>query len=347
MNGRHMTSRERMEETLAHREPDRVPIVVTSREFSIRYSQLTFADIWRDWTRYVDAQTTLVRDFHLDAAWDIWCTPAVDEAMGAHMELPEDDPPWIPRPFLKEKEDMRKLNTKVNPKKDGRMPFLLAVVKALKEQLGPEIPVIAWVSPPFRTACMLRGTENLYLDMLLDADFVKELLETVIAPCTEYGKALVDAGADIIATSNPVANNDCISLAHYAEFSHPYTKRMFSAIKAYRDIRILYHTCGNWDDRYDLVIDENVDILHVDKVDLAPFKQQWGQRIAIMGNVRSVDTMLQGTADRVEREAIACIEKASKGGGFILSADCTLPRDTPTQNLEAMVSVALSRGMSR
>lgn len=347
MNSRQMTSRERIEETLAHREPDRVPIVLTSREFSIRHSELRFADIWPDWTRYVEAQTKLVRDFHLDAAWDLWCTPAVDEAMGAQMELPEDDPPWISRPFLKEKKDIRKLNTTLNPKKDGRMPFLLAIVKALKEQLGSDIPIIAWVSPPFRTACMLRGTDNLYLDMLLDADFVKKLLETAITPCIEYGKALVDAGADIIATSNPVANNDCISRAHYAEFSHPYTKRMFSAIKAYRDVRILYHTCGNWDDRYDLVIEENVDILHVDKVDLAPFKQQWGERITIMGNVRSVDTMLQGTAHRVEREATACIENASKGGGFILSADCTLPRDTPKQNLEVLVRVALSRGTYR
>ncbi len=339
-----MTSRQRMEEALAHREPDRVPIVVTSREFSIRYAGLKFIDIWADGKKYVEAQAQLVQDFHLDALWDIWCTPAVDEAMGANLELPEDDPPWVPRPFVKEKEDIKKLKTKVDPKKDGRMPFLLSVVKALRQRMGPDVPVIAWVSPPFRTACMLRGTDRLYLDMILEPDFVKELLEIVIGPCTEYGKALVDAGAEIIATSNPVANKNCIKLAHYREFSYPYTKRMFSAIKEHGKAKVLYHTCGNWDDRYDLVIDTGADILHVDKVDLGEFKKKWGDQITIMGNVHSVNTMLQGTPEQVEVESISCIEKAAKGGGFILSADCTLPRDTPKENLKAMVKIGLSRG---
>jgi uroporphyrinogen decarboxylase len=345
MNRDEMTSRERLMEAVAHREPDRVPIVLTSREMSIRYSKLRFGDIWSDGSKYVEAQATLVKDFNLDAAWDIWCTPAVDEAIGARLDLPEDDPPWVPTPFLEEKEDIRKLNLNVNPEKDGRMPFLLSIVRGLKEKLGPNIPIVAWVSPPFRTACMLRGTTNLYLDMLLDPDFVKKLVEAVLRPCTEYGKALIEAGADIIATSNPVANYDCIRLPHYKEFSHPFTKRMFESLKEYGNVKILYHTCGNWDDRYDLVIDEGVDILHVDKVDIAFFKEKWGEMITIMGNVKSVETMLQGTPEQVEKESIACIEKASRGGGFILSADCTLPRDTSKENLEAMVKAGLTHGV--
>lgn len=335
--GPRVSPRERIDTALAHREPDRVPIVVTSREFAIRYSRFTFADIWADGTRYVDAQVRLVTDFQLDAVWDLWCTPAVDEALGAPMERPADDPPWMPTACVVEKEDLRKLPRALDPHRDGRMPFLLSIVRALKATLGPEVPLVAWVSPPFRTACMLRGTDQLYMDMLLDPGFVHELVERVSGPCTEYGQALVDAGADIIATSNPVANHDCISLAHYEEFSHPYSKRMFAAIKTRGDVRGLFHTCGNWDDRFHLVTAENIDIVHVDKVDLASFKQRWGDRVTVMGNVRSVDTMLQGTPERVEAEARACIEMASKAGGYFLSADCTLPRDTPKENLAALV----------
>ena len=340
-----MSSRERIETTLEHREPDRVPLIFCSREFSIHYAGLKFADIWPDGGKYVDAQVKVVGDFHLDAAWDIWCTPAVDEAMGGLMDLPEDDPPQFPYPFIKEKGDIRKLKTDLEPEKDGRMPFLLSIVKSLKEKLGPDIPVIAWASPPFRTACMLRGMEQLYRDMVKDPDFVKELLETVIGPCTQYARALVDAGADIICTSNPVANYDCIKKSHYKTFSSPYTKKMFSDIKAHGNVKILYHTCGNWDDRFDLVIDTGADILHVDRVDLVSFKEKWGPKITIMGNVRSVDTLLFGTPERVASEASECIDKAAKGGGFILSADCAVPRDVPSENLEAMVNAGLSKGV--
>ncbi|MEJ2364616.1 MAG: uroporphyrinogen decarboxylase family protein, partial [Deltaproteobacteria bacterium] len=315
-----MTSRERIQEAVSHREPDRVPLVIASREIAIRYSGHTFADIWADGNKYVEAQAKLIKDFNIDAAFDIWCTPAVDEALGGYMELPEDDAPWIPRPLVKDKSDIKKLNTKIDPQKDGRMPFLLNVVRGLRAKLGENIPICAWVSPPFRTACMLRGSSQLYLDIMLDPAFVKELLETVIGPCTAYGKALTDAGADIICLSNPVANKDCIRYDHYKEFSHPYNKRMFTDIKAHKDVKIMYHTCGNWNDRFDLVTAENVDILHVDKVDLAELKKNLGSKITIMGNVKAVDTLLQGTPAQVEAEAAACIAKAAPGGGFFLSA---------------------------
>lgn len=340
-----MTPRERFFEALAHREPDRVPIVIASREISMSYAGYTFADIWADGKKYVEAQAKLIKDFSIDAAFDIWCTPAVDEAMGAVMELPENDAPWIPHPLIKDKSDIKKLNTKIDPLKDGKMPFLLDVVRGLRARLGNDIPIFAWISAPFRTACMLRGSSQLYLDMLLDPGFVKELIETVIPPLTAYGRALTDAGADIICTSNPVANNDCIKYKHYKEFSHPYTKRLFTDIKAHRDVKVMFHTCGNWDDRYDLVTEENVDILHVDKVELTQFKKDWGSKITIMGNVKSVATLLQGTPGKVQAEAASCIEKAAKGGGYFLSADCTAPRATPPENLRALVNTGLSRGV--
>ena len=58
-----MTSRERFFEAVAHREPDRVPIVLASREIAIKYSGYTFADIWADGNKYVEAQAKLIEDF--------------------------------------------------------------------------------------------------------------------------------------------------------------------------------------------------------------------------------------------------------------------------------------------
>jgi len=340
-----MTSRERFFEAVAHREPDRVPVVLASREIAIRGAQYTFSDVYADGNKYVEAQARLIEKYHLDAAFDIWCTPAVDEALGAHVEYPEDDAPWVPKPLIKDKSDISKLNTNIDPLKDGRMPFLLDVVRGLRARLGPAMPIFAWVSAPFRTACMLRGSTHLYLDILRDPGFVKELLEKVVGPLTAYGKALTDAGADIICTSNPVANNDCIRYTHYEEFSHPYTKRLFADIKAHRDVKVMFHTCGNWDGRYNLVTEENVDILHVDKVELEDFKKDWGSKITIMGNVKAVSTMLQGTPELVESEAASCISKAAKGGGYFLSADCTVPLGTPPENLRALVNTALTKGV--
>lgn len=68
-------------------------------------------------------------------------------------------------------------------------------------------------------------------------------------------------------------------------------------------MEISYNKCCNCDDRCDLVIDEGMEILHVDQGCLASTEQQCGQRITIMENTRSVETMLQSTARQVETES--------------------------------------------
>lgn len=331
-----MTSMERVMAVCRHEKPDRVPFILASRAFGLKYAGAKYAQAYKDPDLYVHSQLKLVEDFHLDSVWDIWCTPAVDEALGATMEIPEDNPPWIAAPCLHSHGDLDKLRP-VDPWKDGRMPYLLDIVARLKKAVGPEMPVTAWASPPFRTACMIRGNTELYMDIFDNPKFVKDLLEITTESCTAYGKALVEAGADIIAISNPVANTDCISLEHFKEFAHPYSKRMFGEMKKAGAKAINFHTCGRWDDRFDLCV-ENVDIIHCDRVKIGPFTAGYGDRIVAMGNVKAVATLLQGSEEQVSREALDCLEAAATTDRYILSADCEVPRDTSPANVRAMAN---------
>lgn len=330
-----MTSMERVMAVCRHETPDRVPFMPLSRCFGMKYSGMSFAQAYRDPDAYVASQLKMIEDFEVDAVWDIWCTPAVDEALGAVMETPEDDPPWIAQPCLHSHDDLNKLKP-IDPWKDGRMPYLLDVVAKLKEAVGKDMPVSAWASPPFRTACMIRGNTELYMDMFDNPQFVNELLEITTQACTAYGRALVEAGADIVCFSNPVANMDCISLEHFKEFAHPYTKRMYGEIKQAGAKAINFHTCGRWDDRFDLCV-ENMDIIHCDKVDIGEFTARYADRIVAMGNVKAVATLLQGSPEQISREAHACLKAAAPTDRYILSADCEVPRDTPAANLRAML----------
>ena len=57
--------------------------------------------------------------------------------------------------------------------------------------------------------------------------------------------------------------------------------------------------------------------------------------------------MLNGKPEDVEREAKACLEAAAGGGGFILSTGDQCGRDTPDENLFALVGVAKQFGQYR
>ncbi len=70
---------------------------------------------------------------------------------------------------------------------------------------------------------------------------------------------------------------------------------------------------------------------------LSEIKAQYGIRLALMGNLHTTDVMLNGSRQDVIAAARQAIEDAGGGGGFILSTGDQCGRDTPLENLEALV----------
>jgi uroporphyrinogen decarboxylase len=78
--------------------------------------------------------------------------------------------------------------------------------------------------------------------------------------------------------------------------------------------------------------------------DLAEIKRLFGRDIGLMGNLHTTEQMLHGTPEDVARESRWCIDVAAEGGGFILSTGDQCGRDTPDENIHAMVEVARTYG---
>jgi uroporphyrinogen decarboxylase len=338
-----VTSLERILAVCSGNIPDRVPFLLASREFSSRQAGMTLPECYTQPERYVASQVQMVEQFGVDGVYDLWCTPVVDELLGARLEFPADGSPRISGPVVGCLADVLRL-PKVDPRREGRAPYLLDLVRRLKAAVGDSVAVVAWASSPFRTASMLRGVTEFYRDLKRDPACAKALLDAVYGPCTAYGKALVEAGADIVCSSNPGANMQCISRAHYQEFSHPYSSAMFREIKKHGAKAVMFHTCGKWDDRLDLVVQENIDIIHLDRVDIADFKARHSGSTVLMGNLSAVDVLLQGDESSVEQAARDCLARGKGGGRYILSADCSVPRDTPPGNLRAVARAVRAFG---
>ena len=78
--------------------------------------------------------------------------------------------------------------------------------------------------------------------------------------------------------------------------------------------------------------------------DLAEIKQSFGKRVALMGNLHTSETMLFGNANDVRRESLKAIRDAGIGGGFVLSSGDQCGRDTPDENIFAMVEAVKEFG---
>ena len=78
--------------------------------------------------------------------------------------------------------------------------------------------------------------------------------------------------------------------------------------------------------------------------DLAELKRLYGDRIVLKGNLHTTDPMLRGSADDVVAASMSAFAAAAEGGRFILSTGDQCGRDTPDENLHAMVDTARTYG---
>jgi hypothetical protein len=78
--------------------------------------------------------------------------------------------------------------------------------------------------------------------------------------------------------------------------------------------------------------------------DLLAFKQRFGGRIALKGNVDPFSILLHGAPADVEKAVVACLHAAAPNGGYILgTADSTLI-STPFENIRAFVEAGRKYG---
>lgn len=78
--------------------------------------------------------------------------------------------------------------------------------------------------------------------------------------------------------------------------------------------------------------------------DLAELKKLYGDKIVLKGNLHTSKTMLHGSVDDVIAASKKAIDDAAKGGRFILSTGDQCGRDTPDENVRALIHTARTYG---
>jgi uroporphyrinogen decarboxylase len=128
--------------------------------------------------------------------------------------------------------------------------------------------------------------------------------------------------------------------------------KKWSAMAKAAGVPTMLHSCGKSRALVDMLCDEtDVDCINpleippMGDVELAEVKQARGHQISLMGNLHTTNVMLKGTADEVRAAARRAIADAGEGGGFILSTGDQCGRDTPDENIFALVETAKINGV--
>jgi uroporphyrinogen decarboxylase len=94
----------------------------------------------------------------------------------------------------------------------------------------------------------------------------------------------------------------------------------------------------------DLTVIDPLEIAPMGDCDLAELKRLYGDKIVLKGNLHTTEVMLNKDVNVVIEAAKKAIDDAAEGGGFILSTGDQCGRDTPDENLFALVETARTYG---
>ena len=335
-----MTPLERAAAIKAGQDYDRIPCSPMVAEQVIWITGITVKDYLFEPKLAAEAQAKAFQYFGYDSVSVSPDHHGFAEALGCKFEYTDYERPQIKETCIKTPADAERLEP-VDPKKTGRLKLCLEAVARLQDMVGHQVKVGSGMGGPLTCASFLRGAANLLRDMRRNPDLVHRLMEVntqnlinYMAACWEYG-----VGCSM---GDSFSSCTVISPKDFRTFVKPYLKRIAQWQQEHMGTVGNLHICGEtkaiWPDMLDLGFHS----FSLDNcMDLAEAKAFMGDKVALKGNVKPVETMVYGTVEDVMLESKECIEKCMDNPkGFTLSSGCTLPVETPPENVMAMVNAA-------
>ncbi len=331
-----MTGRERILNHLAGQPVDRLPAMPITMMFACERIGARYRDYCTDYRVLVEGQIRTATEFGFDYV-NTMSDPAREAAdCGARVEYFDHQPVAIVEDdaLLADKTTLARLKIP-DPLGGGRMHNGIQALALFKERVGRELLVEGWVEGPIAEAADLRGINTLMLDFFDDPGFVRDLFAFVVEMELCFAREQIAAGADLIGIGDAAAS--LVGPQLYEEFVWPYEKQLVDGIHALGG-RTRLHICGNT--RKILRGMGRLGCHVVDLDFLAPVDEGRAQMETqiILGNVDPVRVVRDGTPAQVTAAVAACHRQA--GPRFIVGAGCEVPRDTPDENLRAMVEYA-------
>jgi uroporphyrinogen decarboxylase len=343
-----MGHRSRVELALKLKEPDHVPVNNFANITPVKSANSTMGKVRFDAEKSAEMALRYARMTHSDFVFPQMDINMMYADLGIEVKQPDDNYSSVISELIKDPEDLDRME--LYDAFDNRVcpNFVRAIVNkvsAVVERADEDYHIAGISWGPFTVAGHLRGTEKLMMDTFADPEFVSKLVKKTAKWAGSLEKRCMQAGATHFWMPDPTSSEDLVSADTYKQFVYEPVKAMIHDLKMEYKAPFIMHICGDTTNTMKLLPEVGVDCFSVDhKVDIAKAKKAIGKKIAIMGNVHPIEIALNGTPANVTKASIACIEKAGKGGGLILSTGCETPMDCPDANIIAMGKAALEHG---
>lgn len=196
----------------------------------------------------------------------------------------------------------------------------------------------------------LLGYEQFLVDCLQRPDLVRAIVDKTVEHSIRVVQIAAELGAEVVMTGDDIADkrSTLISPRVWENLFLPAFRRFVAGI---HDAGLMYwkHSDGNLMKVMDGIVEAGIDgIDPVDPLagmDLATFKQRWGSRVAIKGNVDCAYLLVTGSEEQVVKRVRECIRIAGPGGGYALSSSNTIHSGVRPELYRAMLRTLREDGV--
>jgi [methyl-Co(III) methanol-specific corrinoid protein]:coenzyme M methyltransferase len=212
----------------------------------------------------------------------------------------------------------------------GRVSLVCNAIRMLREDIGDQAVIGAWLPGPFTLMTLLVEPAVLFVEMKRQPETVHNSLEQLSALLSQVGQAYHSAGADFLTVHDMGGSPAFIGPARFEQFVLPALKDLIAGLPRPRVCSI----CGNTNASMPLIAEIGAEAISVDQTnDLAASRAVLGAKTLLFGNIDPVATLSLGSVSDV-REAVA---RSRQAGADAVWPGCDLVLQSPLENIRALV----------
>lgn len=343
-----MTSLERVRAVIDGNIPDRVPVCLLSFPNTARYAGYSIRDFCLSGDKMADAHLRYWEEFRYDMIHLENGIAALAEGVGCTVEYPDEEPPWVTEPAIEDLDQVDQL--KDIDLQSPAITVLLRATEILSQQIGSSVCIRGDTDQgPFSLATQIIGQEALFFALMDPARHaqIHRLLEYATAQVERLARAQMSAGSHVTAIGESIAGPNVCSPEIYRKFAAPYEKRAIESLRG-SGIEMGMHICGNATSIIHDMLSTTASFFELDyQISRTEVRQATRDRATVIGTLDPSKMVSHGTPQQIAAKAREDIQIMAPGGRFILGAGCTIPRDTPVENVRALVQAAAEYGVYR
>jgi uroporphyrinogen decarboxylase len=323
-----MTGKERLNNLFDKKETDRIPWIPFAGIHAGKLIGAKPKDVLTDSNVLFDALMEVKKVYNPDGMPIHFDLQVEAEILGCELYWTDNSPPSVRTHPLDGTEAVP--FERIIPKEtDGRIPVFLETMKRVKKEIGEDTTLLGLVCGPFTLASHLRG-QNIFMDMMLNPDYVKDLVDYTKDVAIAVSEMYIEAGMDIVAVVDPLVSQ--ISPAHFEEFLTKPFSAFFEQVNK-KGKRSSFFVCGNATNNIEKMCETKPDMIAVDEnVNMIKAKEITDKHnIILSGNIPLATLMLNGTQQENMIFTLGMMDTLTHKN-LIISPGCDMPYDVPIEN---------------